>query len=109
MEEYCKVCGLPKDLCVCSGINVEDSIIEVYIEKRRFGKKYSIIKGLSGKKEDLKPLLKKLKSKLGCGGTLTGNNTIELQGDHLEDIKKILISEGNIPEELIHLKYGKKK
>lgn len=34
-----------------------------------------------------------LKSKLACGGTVKGNN-IELQGDHIEKVKKYVVEEG---------------
>ncbi len=104
-DDICPVCGLPKDLCVCQDITKEGSIVEVSTEKRKFGKIYTIIKGLEGKKEELKPILKKLKTKLGCGGTLD-NGIIELQGDHVREVRKILVELG-YKEESIHTRDGK--
>jgi len=93
MSEICSTCGLPKDLCVCETIAKESQKIIVKIEKKKFGKKYTIIKGLNSKEIDLKDLAKKLKSKFACGGTAK-NNMIELQGDHKIKVKKALISFG---------------
>lgn len=107
LEENCPVCGLPKDLCVCSEIEQGESIVEISTEKRKFGKVYTIIEGLEGKKEDLKSLFKALKQKLGCGGALK-DKSIELQGNHVNEIKKTLIKEG-FDEDLIRITYGKKK
>ena len=61
--------------------------------QKRYGKYVTIIKGIDPKKIDLKELKRKLKSKLACGGTYK-NGEIELQGDHRERVKKILIEEG---------------
>ena len=81
MNDICVTCGLPKDLCVCESIAKESQKIEIMIEKRKFGKKYTVIKGVDSKEIDMKDLLKKLKAKFACGGTAKGNS-IELQGDH---------------------------
>ena len=42
---------------------------------------------------DLKTLAKELKHKLSCGGTLR-DKTIELQGDHSKNLKRVLVSLG---------------
>ena len=47
MSEICTVCGLPKELCVCETIAKESQKIIVKIEKKKFGKKYTIITGIS--------------------------------------------------------------
>ena len=101
MSDICSNCGLPKDLCVCETIAKESQKITVGIEKRKFGKKYTIIKGLSKGDLDLDDLCKKLKNKFACGGTVK-NNTIELQGDHKQKVKQALLDLG-FPEESIEI------
>jgi len=88
-NEICPVCGLPKDLCVCEEIAKEEQIIKVFLDIRRYGKKYTIISGIDPKDVDLQALAKKLKSKLACGGTAK-EGRIELQGDHRFKIKELL-------------------
>ncbi len=93
MSEICITCGLPTDLCVCESIAKESQRIVVRIEKRKFGKKYTIVEGIDEKEIDLKDLVKKLKNKFACGGTAKGG-IIELQGDHIRRVKEVLISMG---------------
>ena len=84
MNDICSKCGLPQDLCVCESIAKETQKIEIYIEKKKFGKRYTIINGIDEKEIDIKELVKKLKSKFACGGTAK-ENKIELQGDHIRN------------------------
>ena len=88
-EELCMVCGLPKDLCVCEEIAKEEQIIRVFLESRRYGKKYTLVTGIDPNEVDLSALAKNLKSKLACGGTAK-EGRIELQGDHRYAIKGLL-------------------
>ena len=96
MSEICPVCGLVKELCVCETIAKESQKILVYIEKKKFNKNYTIVEGIDEKEIDLKDLAKKLKSELACGGTIKGGK-IELQGEHRQKVKKILIEYGFAP------------
>ena len=93
MGEICSTCGLPKELCVCESIAKESQKIVVAIEKKKFGKKYTVIRGIDDKEINLKELTKKLKSQLSCGGTIK-EKQIELQGDHKSRIKALLINAG---------------
>ncbi|MEK6853090.1 MAG: translation initiation factor [Nanoarchaeota archaeon] len=96
----CNQCGLPEDLCVCEAIAREQQKINVAIEKRKFGKKYTIISGIQ-KEANINEIFKTLKSKFACGGTAkTGK--IELQGDHKSRMKSALIELG-FPEETIEV------
>ena len=99
--DICPKCGLPKDLCACETIAKEQQKIVIKSEKRRYGKKVTVITGFNDKTIDMEALVKTLKQKLACGGTLK-NNTIELQGDHTQKVKKSLINQG-FPEESIQI------
>ncbi len=69
-------------------ISKEEAEIQVTLEKRKFGKPVTVIRGFP-KDVNLREVASKLKSKLACGGSVK-NNTIELQGDHRRVIKQIL-------------------
>ena len=100
MEEVCPTCGLQKSLCVCSEIAKEQQKIRVRTDKRRFRKIVTIVSGFEDEKI-AKELGKVLKRKLACGGTVKGKE-IELQGEHREKTKQILIKEG-FKEDLIDI------
>ena len=89
----CPKCGLPQELCVCETIAKEAQKIKVYLIQKRYGKNMTIIKGIDTSKIDIRDVMKKLKSKLACGGTYK-NDEIELQGDHRQRVKEILVKEG---------------
>ncbi len=101
MADICPKCGLPQDLCVCETIAREQQKIEVKTEKRKFGKRYTIIRGIK-KEANLNEIAKKLKTKFACGGTAKSGQ-IELQGDHKKRIKEVLVDLG-FPEETIEIK-----
>jgi translation initiation factor 1 len=69
MGEICIKCGLPKELCVCETIAKETQKISVYIDKKKFGKTYTVVEGIDQKEINIKDLMKKLKNRLACGGT----------------------------------------
>lgn len=93
MTEVCQVCGLTKDICICGTISQEAQKIRIYTKKVAFKKLVTIIMGFDQKTVDIKALAKTLKVKIACGGTY-GDDFIELQGDHIDRVKKILIDNG---------------
>ena len=97
MSQICTTCGLPKDLCVCDQIARESQRIRVTIDRKKFGKKYTIITGINEHEVDIKDLAKRLKNRLACGGT-GRNGVVELQGDHLRTIKEDLVALGFSPD-----------
>jgi len=97
MSETCNTCGLPKELCVCETIAKESQKIEVEIVKKKFGKISTVIRGLNENEINLKDLAKKLKNRFACGGTAK-NGFVELQGDHLKEIKAELVKLGFSPD-----------
>lgn len=100
MENVCNQCGLPQDLCVCEVIAREQQKITIKTEKRKFGKKYTIITGIR-KEANINEIIKKLKSKFACGGTAKSGQ-VELQGDHKSRMKEALTALG-FPEETIEV------
>ncbi len=92
MSEVCQNCGLPKELCVCETIAKESEKIRISGIKKRYGKITTIVDGIS-KDVDIKNVLKELKMRLACGGTLK-DGIIELQGDHRNKVKPILVNLG---------------
>jgi len=74
MSEICAKCGLVKELCVCETIAKESQKINVSTERKAFGKIYTVVKGIDGK--------------------------IELQGDHRQKVKKILVKIGFSPDSI---------
>ena len=99
MDNICKDCGLPVEICVCGDLARTTQKIRIQKVKRKWGKAYTLVSGFD-KDYDVKSLGKKLKKKLACGGTVK-NGVIELQGDHLERAKQILISQEGFPPEAI--------
>ena len=97
MVEIDPITGLPKELGLFDNVAKENQKVTVTIEKKRFGKEYTIIQGIDTKAIDLKDLAKTLKHKLACGGTAK-DGQIELQGNHLDEVPAILIKNGFAPE-----------
>lgn len=97
MSETCPKCGLVKELCTCETIAKESQRIKVHLEKKKFGKVYTVIKGIDDKEIDIKQLAKRLKTELACGGT-TKEGKIDLQGNHIQRVKQLLIRLGFAPD-----------
>jgi len=91
---------IPKDYksenIIKSKSNIKKQTLEAhYSVKGRAGTPVIILKGFSGlKKEDLKHLAKRIKNKLGIGGSIK-NNEIYFQGDKRDKIISILESQGH--------------
>ena len=65
--------------------------------KQKFGKVVTIVEGIDEKQLDLKDLMKQLKSKLACGGSIKGG-VIKLQGKHNTRVRNALVEMGFSPE-----------
>lgn len=96
----------PEDLCgglpseICEQLVTEQQVIKIRLEKRKFGKDVTIIEGLNEKDVNLKKLASELKTRLATGGTYK-NGKIELQGDHRQSVKKILVELGFPPDNIL--------
>ncbi|MFH0949500.1 MAG: stress response translation initiation inhibitor YciH [Candidatus Aenigmatarchaeota archaeon] len=89
----CLKCGLPKELCICETIAKEAKKIRVSVVQKRYGKYITVVSGVDTSKINIKSLMKKLKTKLACGGTFK-HDAIELQGNHKVNVVKLLEKEG---------------
>jgi translation initiation factor 1 len=85
----CDTCGLPKEICVCEDIAREQQEIRITTDARRYGKKMTIVDGVTDSTISLDKLLSTLTSKCACGGTIK-EGAIELQGDHAKRVQVVL-------------------
>jgi len=90
--EICPKCGLPKQACVCEQIVKSSQKIKITTDKKRYGKIVTVVTGFESE-VDVKKITKALKNELACGGTYK-DNIIELQGDHRNKIKEIMVKLG---------------
>ena len=97
MVEFDPITGLPKELSAWDNIALENQKIVIKIIRKKFGKQYTVIEGLNASEVDIKDIAKKLKNKFACGGTAK-RDFVELQGNHLNDMKDALFAMGFAPE-----------
>ena len=82
--------GLPKELQPWEGFTRDSQAVKVSVDKRRYGKNVTIIEGIDPKSENIWDIAKELKKKVASGGTVKDGRTIELQGDHRDNVKRYL-------------------
>jgi translation initiation factor 1 len=93
-EGICNLCGNPIELCQCNIVRQElQENIKILVDRRKWGRAVTIIQGLDAREISLPKLAKRLKNKLACGGTVKDGN-IELQGEHMFDVRDLLIEQG---------------
>ncbi len=93
MAGICSVCGLPEELCMCEEIAREQQQIVIRSDKRRYGKIVTVVEGINTSDINMDELARTLKTKCAAGGTIKGGN-IELQGDHVKKVQKVLAEMG---------------
>ncbi|MHA1452630.1 MAG: stress response translation initiation inhibitor YciH [Promethearchaeota archaeon] len=96
----CPKCSLPQDLCVCESLSQENQRITISNDKRKWGRVVTVVT-FNGEMPDLKKMLKKAKTYCASGGTVR-DNQIEIQGEHKNKVRRLLIKEG-IPVENIEI------
>ena len=94
----CDRCGALEAECKCAKpseplIPPEQQVVRLAVEKRKKGKVVTVIRGLAAAGNDLPALLSRLKSQCGAGGTLQ-EETLEIQGEHVERIAAVLAEIG---------------
>lgn len=97
MGEIDPITGLPKELGAWESIAKESQKVVITTIKKKFGKVNTVVEGLDEKSINLKDLAKKLKAKFACGGTYK-DGKIELQGDHKQNVKNVLVEMNFAPE-----------
>jgi len=97
---HCERCEKPESECRCpplppasTRIPPEKQTVRLAVEKRKKGKVVTVVRGLTAAASDLPALLTKLKNQCGAGGTLDGD-TLEIQGEHLDRLRKLLADLG---------------
>jgi translation initiation factor 1 len=83
---------LEKELELENAVAVQASRVRIRTESRKRGKTVTILWGFDPA-ADLASLAKGLKQRLGAGGTVK-DGTIELQGDHRQEVKPLLVERG---------------
>ncbi|MCL5794191.1 MAG: translation initiation factor [Candidatus Thermoplasmatota archaeon] len=82
--------GIPKELQPWEGFSRDTQSVKISVDKRRYGKSVTIIEGIDPKEEDIYEIAKVLKKKVASGGTVKDGKTVELQGEHRSEVRKIL-------------------
>lgn len=95
--EMCPFCNKQIKNCICkqnkSAPKTTGPAKVAKSTKGRRGKVVTIITNLPLAPDELKKLATQLKQKCGCGGTAK-DGTIEIQGDHVEKLKKEIKAKG---------------
>jgi translation initiation factor 1 len=97
--KMCPDCSQPAAGCACGRLKKEaipqtDGVVRVQYETHgRKGKRVTVIRSLPLSQAALVQLAKKFKQQFGTGGTVL-ENTIEIQGDHSDQIKQELKKQG---------------
>ncbi len=94
----CERCGELEGSCTCpppakTMTAPEKQTARLAIEKRKKGKTVTVVRGLSAEENDLVTLLGRLKTACGAGGTRK-DDTLEIQGRHLERVRDLLADIG---------------
>ena len=94
----CERCGKLETECDCpqsatSRDQPGAQVARLSLEKRKKGKLVTVIRGLNANSNDLSTLLSRLKSQCGAGGTVQ-DDSLEVQGDHIERISSTLTELG---------------
>jgi translation initiation factor 1 len=92
----CERCGELESVCRCPPIvpepvrlPPETQTARLRLEKRAKGKLVTVVANLDPEGNDLPALAAKLKDTCGAGGTVK-DGQIELQGDHLDRVRKAI-------------------
>jgi translation initiation factor 1 len=103
----CELCGKSVDDCTCTDAEKEAAEAErqreaarlppekqrakVRLEKRKGGRKVTVVAGLTAEANDLPALLTQLQADCGTGGTVKAKeDLLELQGDHVDQVRESL-------------------
>ena len=90
----CEKCDQLEEECICPPeppfrIPPEHQTARLSIEKRKKGKRVTVIRGLPAEGNDLPELLKQIKDRCGAGGALKDED-LEIQGEQLDRVRETL-------------------
>jgi len=90
----CEKCDQLEEECICPPdppfrIPPEQQTARLSIEKRKKGKRVTVIRGLPAEGNDLPELLKLIKDRCGAGGALKDED-LEIQGEQLDRVRETL-------------------
>lgn len=89
--------GLPDELQeLMDDVEKSSTSVQIKVERRKYGKFWAVLSGLDLDNSKLKELVKTIKNKMACAGTIKGSNIEILLGrtDKHKEIIKILVTEG---------------
>ena len=98
----CERCGALEADCKCPPLVVatplalvppQQQTARLAIENRKRGKSVTVVRGLPALNNDLASLLAQMKTTCGAGGTIK-DDSIEIQGQHLDRIRTLLTTIG---------------
>lgn len=96
----CERCGSDIQLCTCPElvesepeVAPEKQRLKLRVEKRKRGKRMTVVSGFSGSDTQRAGLLRQLKDLCGAGGTLV-DDQVELQGEHIQRVADYLRQAG---------------
>lgn len=91
----CDRCAKLESECQCAPLPMpaDQQPVKLAFEKRAKGKMVTVVRGLLDLEVHQQALLADLKNACGAGGTLIENG-LELQGDHRDRLRKLLIARG---------------
>ncbi|MFC7069320.1 translation initiation factor [Halobaculum lipolyticum] len=83
--------GIPDDLT--ADLDRAQQVLSIRVERRTYNKPVTVIEGFDPEAVDMKALGTEIKRAMGAGGTVDGG-TIEVQGDHEERVRDLLVERG---------------
>ncbi|WP_182865331.1 translation initiation factor [Stieleria mannarensis] len=107
----CEDCGKLESECICTTeekaqaeakrqreadrLPPEKQTARISVQKRKGGRKATVVEGLTAKANDLPELLTKLQAACGSGGTVKPKqDLVEIQGDHADTVRGTLAGLG---------------
>lgn len=114
MPPRCEECGELESQCVCTPeekaraedrrekerahrekeanrLPPDQQTAQVTVHRRKGGRQVTVVEGLTAKANDLPQLLSRLQAECGTGGTVKAKqDLVELQGDHVEQVRQTL-------------------
>lgn len=89
-DDLSSIAGLPDELGIDRDLEQSQQRLSVHVDTRRYGKAVTVVSGFDLSEDALRDVASTLKSRLACGGTVTDDEEVELQGDHSGRVGDVL-------------------